>query len=188
MDRYSRSIYLGLLLILTLIAALVAAAVTVTFPVDLDARITNIQGEAHFGAPHQTPAVFGGTKSGSLTLRVGDRFQLEPGDTATVLFFNDGIATLRGPAGLVLRESFRRGTLLEHVQDSDKDDRDYTLTVEQYAGSVEYRFDQADPAFDRVKIRIQVPNEVYIPSAPCWHIEVDAAGQASSRAIDCSSS
>jgi len=134
MDRYSRSIYLGLLLILTLIAALVAAAVTVTFPVDLDARITNIQGEAQFGAPHQTPAVFGGTKAGSLTLRVGDRFQLEPGDTATVLFFNDGIATLRGPAGLVLRESFRRGTLLEHVQDSDKDDRDYTLTVEQYAG------------------------------------------------------
>lgn len=187
MDRYSRSIYLGLLLILILIAVLVAAAVTVTFPVDLDARITHIQGEAQFGAPRQTPAVSGDPEAGSLTLRVGDHIQLEPGDTATVMFFNDGMATLSGPAGLVLRESFRRGTLLEHVQDSENDDRDYTLTVEQYAGTAEYRFDQADPAIDRVKIRIQLPNEIYIPSAPCWHIEVDAAGQASTRTIDCSS-
>jgi hypothetical protein len=103
------------------------------------------------------------------------------------MFFNDGIASLSGPADLLLRESSRRGTTLEHVRGHDHEGAEYALTIAQHAGVVEYRFDRAEPAFQRVTIRIQLPDEVYIPTGPCWRIEIDAAGQADARAITCPS-
>lgn len=187
MDRYSRSIVLSLFVVALLIVALLVAAVTITFPVGLNGQVTHVEGEVKLGAPGQTPAALGDAGSIPQTLRPGERLRVEPGGAATVMFFNDGIAILSGPAELLLRESSRRGTALEHTRIRDHDGVEYALTIAQHAGTVEYRFDRADPAFDRVTIRVQLPGEVYIPPAPCWRIEIDAAGQADARTIPCPS-
>lgn len=187
MDRYSRSIYLSLFILTGLTVTLLAAAATIAFPVDLDSRITRAQGEVKYGLPRQTPAVIDDDEFGPLKLRVGEFVQVAPSGMATVMFFNGGFAVLNGPASLLLRESSRKATAWDHVRRSRGPEVEYALTIEQNAGTIDYYFDNADPALERVVVRIHLPNEVYIPTASCWQIKIDAAGQASTQTISCSS-
>ncbi len=173
MDRNARTILFGLIAVLILPIAALAAAVLIAFEVPQPAGIDDLSGEVELELAGGEPATLTPDElEESQPLDIGESIRLAPGSSATVTFFNGGRAKLSGPSSLKLVDSNRRATALGHATSSGKFNREYTLTIEQSEGTVHYRFDDTDPAFEQIKITVRLPDRSYKPTTPCWVVEV----------------
>jgi hypothetical protein len=187
MDRYSRSIIIALVLVLGVVILALAAALVVPFDVTQPATVRSFTGQAELVRAGEAPRPAELDRDAHLVLTVGQGLRLQPDSTATLTFELDkGYAVISGPAELKLVESYRRATALGHVLDSRRFSREYVLTIQQTQGSVRYSFANATPRFEDAAITIQLPSSNYIPTTPCWRIDISADGSTTAAPIDCS--
>ncbi|MBN1680522.1 MAG: hypothetical protein JW966_09530 [Anaerolineae bacterium] len=189
MDRTSRSIVIGLVGVLAIAVLAIIVALLVPFQVKQPGSIRNIEGVVELKTSGNGSPQALDPEAESYTFDVDQSLRVQPGGRATVTFIGDGSksgrAVLSGPATLALRDAYRQATLLGHVIDSDRFDREYSLTLEQTSGDVRYFFDNTSPPFSEINITIQLPTGSYSPSAPCWVIVISADGQVTTEDIDC---
>jgi hypothetical protein len=187
MDRYSRSITVALVLVLGFALLALAAAVVVPFDVGQPATIRSLTGEVQLVRPGESPIPLGTDQDAPSVLAIGQGVRLQPDSTITLTFdLTQGYVVITGPAELKLVESFRRATALGHVLGSHRFKRKYVLTIAQTQGSARYNFANTDPRFGDVEIAIQLPISTYVPTTPCWTIDVATDGTATTAPNDCS--
>jgi hypothetical protein len=82
-------------------------------------------------------------------------------------------------------DSYRRATLPGHAAESLE--REYVLTLEQTGGTVDYNFAHTDPPLHEIDFTLQLPDQNYVPTTPCWIATISAEGTTTIQTIDCSS-
>jgi hypothetical protein len=189
MDRYSRSITAALVLVLGFAILALAAALVVPFDVGQPATVRSLTGTVELVRPGESPAPLGTDQDAESVLTAGQGVRLQPDSTVTLIFdLNKGYAVITGPAELKLVESYRRATALGHVLDSRRFERKYVLTIAQTQGSARYNFANTTPRFEQVEIMIQLPTSSYIPTTPCWTIDIGVDSTITTTPNDCPAS
>ena len=187
MDRYSRSIILGSVLVLGVALLALAAALVVPFNVAQPATVRGFNGEAELIRASGVPKPVRNDRDARINLSPGQGVRLQPDSTATLTFeLDQGFAVIRGPAELKLVESYRRATALGHLLDSSRFSRSYVLTVQQTQGGARYNFAHTMPRFEDVTVTVQLPSGNYIPTTPCWEIVIGTDGATTARSVECS--
>jgi hypothetical protein len=187
MDRYSRSITVALVLVLGFALLALAAALVVPFDVGQPATFRSLTGKVELVRPGESPVPLGTDQDAESALTTGQGVRLQPDSAVTLTFdLNQGYVVITGPAELKLVESYRRATALGHVLDSHRFKRKYALTIAQTQGSARYNFANTAPRFEDVEIMIQLPTSTYIPTTPCWTIDIATDGTTATTPNDCS--
>ncbi|HEX3051424.1 MAG TPA: hypothetical protein VHP83_12265 [Aggregatilineaceae bacterium] len=183
MDRTARSIVFSIFGVLGVSTLAFVVSVIVPYQVNQTATIEDITGAAEIVRDQDTRATL--VPDDSEKLRIGETVRVEPGNAASVVFFNQGRAVLTGPAAITLVESYQKATTLGHMVDSSQFKRRYGLTIKQMHGTVQYYFDHSDPAFEAMTIKVQLPNGSYQPDSPCWQITISADQTITPETLSC---
>jgi hypothetical protein len=185
-DRTGRSILLSLIIALVLAVLAILAALWIPFDVDQPAAIQNVSTSAELITPDNPPVSLTSARPRDHpALKTGQGVRVEPGSSATILFFERGRAVLTGPAVLTLVAAHRHATALGHIFDSGRFTRDYVLTLSQQSGSIRYDFSRTSPPFADISITIELPDRSYSPTTPCWMVDISAGGQSTAGPADC---
>ncbi|HVO71433.1 MAG TPA: hypothetical protein VMT24_15390, partial [Aggregatilineaceae bacterium] len=186
MDRYSRSITVALVLVLALAILALAAALVAPFDVGQPATVRSVTGAVDLVRPGESPVPLGADQDAPGALTTGQGLRLQPDSTVTLTFeVNQGYVVITGPAELKLVQSYRRATALGHVLDSHRFKRKYVLTIAQTQGSARYNFADTDPRFEDVEVMIRLPTSTYVPTTPCWTIDIATDGPTIVTPNDC---
>jgi hypothetical protein len=182
-DPHSRPIVLSLVVLSGFVILALAAALIIPFDVDEAAAIQHITGDAELlWTSDQAPTRL--DVNHTKTLTVGQGLNVLPNGEAHITFeLTQGRVILTGPATLTLIESYRRATALDHLREAAG--RDFVLTLEQTQGSARYFFAPTDPAFDKTRITIRLPDGSFTPTSPCWRIDITPSGESQITPFDC---
>ncbi len=183
MDRTARSIVFSIFGVLGISTLAFIVSILIPYQVNKPAVIEDITGAAEVVRDQDTRATFVPDDSGQL--RTGETVRVEPGNAASVVFFNQGRAVLTGPAAIMLVESYQKATTLGHMVETSQFERRYGLTIKQIRGTVQYYFDHSDPAFEEMTIKVQLPNGSYQPDSPCWQITISADQTTTPETLPC---
>jgi hypothetical protein len=184
MEPAHRHILIGLGLVFSLTLAAVVASLLVPFAVNVPVVVQHVSDAGSLLIPGQDPVPLSPAQLNErFTLKADQGISVEPGSTATVLFFDGGRAILSGPASLTLLASQRRATAPGHI--SERFSRTYELRLSQSQGSIRYDFSQSVPSFDDLRITVELPDTRYTPTTPCWTIDVTAEGPIVTQSLPC---